>query len=75
MSRLGRWCRLAAVGTWHFVVGDTPEFLAAVAMVVGAALVLHHFQPAEWIALPGLVVSVLAGSVWWRARTSGRDGR
>lgn len=75
MNALGRWGRLAALGVWRFVVGDTPEFLAAVGVVVGMALALRHVHPAAWVALPGIVLIVLAGSLWRRARVSGRGGR
>ncbi len=75
MNALGRRCRLAVVGVWRFLVGDTPEFLAAVAAVAGVALLLHRFHPAEWVVLPGIVLLVLAGSVWRRARVSGRMAR
>jgi hypothetical protein len=70
MSSLGRALRAAGLGVWHFVVGDAPEFLLAVVVVVGFALAVHQTHPAEWFGLPVLVLVVLVVSVLRRSRST-----
>jgi len=60
---LGRALHKVAVGVWRFVVGDAPEFVLAVVVLVGFALAVHDARPAEWFGLPVLVVAVLVASV------------
>jgi hypothetical protein len=64
VNTLGRVLRLAGLGVWRFVVGDTPEFAVAVVGIVTFALVFHHLRPLVLIGLPVLVVGVLCGSLW-----------
>lgn len=63
-----RAARGIALGVWHFVVGDTPEFSVAVVILVGFALVLHRFHPVLWVGLPVLVLVVLGASLWRQQR-------
>ena len=73
MRTVGRALRRVAIGIWHFVVGDAPEFLLAVVAVVGFALLVHHTRPAEWFGLPVLVLAVLVASLLRQPRR--RRGR
>jgi membrane protein required for beta-lactamase induction len=69
VRRTRRRLQAAGRGLWHFVVGDSPEFLVVVLGLVGFALALRHVHPAVWVGLPTLVLGVLAGSLWrWRRR-------
>ena len=72
MKPVARALKAFGLGVWHFVIGDSPEFLAAVMVLVGFALALRHVHEALWIGLPLLVLGALFGSVWHQQRTSGR---
>jgi hypothetical protein len=72
MSSLGRALRAVGLGLWHFVVGDTPEFLLAVVVLVGFALAVHETHPAEWFGLPVLVLVVLVVSLLRQTRRGER---
>jgi hypothetical protein len=52
-----------ALGVWKFVVGDTPEFLVVVLLVVGFALAVHRVHLAIILGLPAIVAVALASSV------------
>ncbi len=73
-ARAGGLCKALGRGLWHFVVGDSPEFLVAVMVLVGFALGLHAAHVAVWVGLPVLVVGVLAASVWRRQRVGRAPG-
>ena len=69
MKPLKRVVRAAGLGVWDFVVGDTPEFVATVAVAVGLALAVHTVRLAVVVGLPAVVILSLAVSV---RRTAGR---
>jgi len=73
MRRGSRLFRRAAMGLWHFLVGDTPEFLGAVVLVVGFALAVHRVHLAVVLGLPAIVALVLASSVRRGLRSSRRN--
>ncbi len=59
---------ITAFGTfwWEFLVGDTPELLAAVVVVIAVALALRHHSTAGFIIVPlvtavALTLSILRG--------------
>lgn len=64
MSALGRGAHNAGLGVWRFLVGDTPEFLASVLVLVGFALTFRHLRVAVDVGLPLLVLVVLCASLW-----------
>jgi len=63
MKVLSKAMRAAGLAIWHFLVGDVPEFLPAVLVVVGFALAVHRVHLAVVLGLPLLVVTVLTLSV------------
>ena len=71
MRRAARILRRAATGVWRFLVGDTPEFMVAVALVVGFALAVHTVHLAVVLGLPAIVALFLA----WSARAGLRSAR
>ncbi|MGD0984332.1 MAG: hypothetical protein ABSA65_11030 [Acidimicrobiales bacterium] len=54
---------------WDFLVGDTPEVLVTVAVMVAIAFSLRSHQVASVIVLPLICLSGLVFGVW---RASGR---
>lgn len=74
MSAPGRLLKAVTLALWHFVVGDSPEFLVAVFVVVGFAVAAHRVHALVWLGLPLLVLAVLGVSLWrhQRARPSQR---
>ena len=63
MSAALRLVRTGARALWGFLVGETPEFAAVVAALVGYAVLLRHVHLAVVYGLPALVVVVMAVSV------------
>jgi hypothetical protein len=76
VSVLGRWLRAVGLAIWNFLVGDTPEFLPAVLVIVLLAFALHSVRDVAVFALPGAVVLVLGGSLAvWQLRSRARRDR
>ena len=69
-----RTVRAASRGVWHFLVGDTPEFLPATVGIAVLGFVLRGMRPAAVVAVPGAVILVLVVSIvlWRRAARAGR---
>jgi len=61
---LGRGARAAARFVWDFLVGDTPEVLVVVLVIVGAAYALGGHGAVGVVLLPLLAVAGLGFSVW-----------
>jgi hypothetical protein len=67
---LGRWLRAVGRFWWDFLVGDTPELTAGVAVAVALLAVLvkaYNLNAAAIGAFPSLVVLMLGASAY-RAR-------
>lgn len=70
MRLLWRSARGVAMGIWDFLVGDTPEFLPAVVVVVLLAYGLRSVRALAVVAVPAAVVFVLLASLAvWRVRS------
>ena len=69
MTSLARWFGVGVRASWHFLVGDAPEFVAVVTALVIYALMLRHFHLAVVYGLPALVVGALSASVYIRRRS------
>lgn len=73
MSVVAKALRRSAQAVWHFLVGDTPEFLPAALLVVAAAYGLHRFTWVAVVGLPVVVALVLVVSLRYsRARRISR---
>ena len=68
MRALARGTMTAARGIWDFLVGDTPEVLLIVAVVVAVAYAVAGPGAAGVIALPLIAVGGLVLSVWRACR-------
>jgi hypothetical protein len=56
---------------WEFLVGDTPELLVGVVIILGLTAWLcvgHSYRTSAALILPLLVVGVLGTSVRWASR-------
>jgi hypothetical protein len=65
------WIRSFGAFWWDFLVGDTPELLPGVLVVLGAgALAVHQHAPRIVVIglVPVLAALLLSASVLWRAR-------
>ena len=70
MKVLWRALRGLAMGVWDFLVGDTPEFLPAVVVVVLLAYGLHAVRALAVVVIPAAVVLMLVASLAvWRVRS------
>jgi hypothetical protein len=70
-----RWAGAVGHFWWDFLVGDTPEILVGVLVVVGALAVVclrPGLRTAAALAAPVLVAGVLAASVRRAARRADR---
>lgn len=66
-----RWLKAFAAFWWDFLVGDTPEILIGVLVVIGAVALIAKaasLNTLAVIAFPSLVVVVLGGSLVWARR-------
>jgi hypothetical protein len=72
MSLLRRGLRAVGHFWWDFLVGDTPELLVAVLVIIGitALLAANISTVAAWVTMPVLVVAALTVSVL-RGRRAG----
>ena len=70
MNVLWRAARGLAAGIWDFLVGDTPEFLPAVVVVVLLAYGLHAVHALAVVVVPAAVVAMLVASLAvWKVRS------
>jgi hypothetical protein len=66
-----RWLKGFGAFWWDFLVGDTPEILIGVLVVIGAVALIAKaasLNTLAVIAFPLLVVAVLGGSLVWAGR-------
>ena len=76
VSGARRWVGAFGRFWWDFLVGDTPELLVGVLVVVGllaVACLRPGLRTAAALAAPVLVAGVLAASVGRAARRAGRS--
>lgn len=62
--RLGRWLRVFGRFWWEFIVGDTPEVAAGVALIVLAGwLLARTAQTAAVVVVPLAIIALLVASL------------
>jgi hypothetical protein len=62
VKSLSRAARAFGLFWWDFLVGDTPELLRAVVLIVALALLLRHHHDVDIILLPVVTVLFLVAS-------------
>jgi uncharacterized membrane protein len=72
---LSRGARAFARFWWDFLVGDTPELLIAVALIVALALLLRHHHDIAIIVLPVVTVVFLLVSTFRGRQREGSRGK
>ncbi|MGH9297024.1 MAG: hypothetical protein ACRDZP_03500 [Acidimicrobiales bacterium] len=66
-----RGLKAFAIFWWEFLVGDTPELLLAVLVVIGVAFALRHHRAAGIVVVLVAVIGFLGISTWrGRKRTT-----
>ena len=58
---------------WEFLVGDTPELLAATAVVIAVALVFGHHRTAGFVVVPVITSAALALSILRARRLASQE--
>jgi hypothetical protein len=71
VKSLSRVARSFGLFWWDFLVGDTPELLIAVVLIVALALSLRHHHDVDIILLPVVTVLFLVASTL-RGRQRGK---
>lgn len=64
MTVVARWLTSFGRFWWEFLVGDTPELLFAVLLVIGLAFALKTAQAAAILAVILVAVGCLGLSTW-----------
>jgi undecaprenyl pyrophosphate phosphatase UppP len=64
VNSVGRALRAFGMFWFNFLIGDTPEVFVGVLVVIGGALLLRHDRAVAFAYVIGLVVVVLATSVY-----------
>jgi hypothetical protein len=72
---LSRSLRAFGLFWWDFLVGDTPELLIAVILIVGLALLLRHHHDADIVVLPVVTVLFLVVSTFRGRERDGSRGK
>jgi hypothetical protein len=72
---LSRSIRAFGLFWWDFLVGDTPELLVAVVLVVALAVLLRHHHDVDIIVLPVVTVLFLVVSTFRGRQRDGGHGK